>query len=49
MWVGQPVKQWWSLAFARGGKEEDFTNIMRYVEEQAGVEVRSRRNDPKPE
>ena len=49
MWVGQPVKQWWSLALARGGATEDFTNIMRYVEEQAGVEVRSRRNDPKPE
>ena len=49
MWVGQPVKQWWSLAFSRGGKEEDFSNIMRYVEEQAGVEVRSRRNDPKPD
>lgn len=49
MWVGQPVKQWWSLAFARGGRQEDFTNLMRYVEEQAGVEVRSRRNDPKPE
>lgn len=48
MWVGQPVKQWWSLALARGGETEDFSNIMRYVEEQAGVEVRSRRNDPKP-
>lgn len=48
MWVGQPVKQWWSLALARGGKEEDFSNIMRYVEEQAGVVVRGRRNDPKP-
>jgi len=48
MWVGQPVKQWWSLALSRGGETEDFSNIMRYVEEQAGVEVRSRRNDPKP-
>lgn len=48
MWIGQPVKQWWSLALARGGVEEDFSNIMRYVEEQAGVEVRGRRNDPKP-
>ena len=48
MWVGQPVKQWWSLALARGGATEDFTNIMRYVEEQAGVEVRGRKNDPKP-
>lgn len=49
MWVGQPVKQWWSLALARGGAQEDFSNIMRYVEEQAGVEVRSRKNDPKPD
>jgi len=48
MWVGQPVKQWWSLALARGGVTEDFSNIMRYVEEQAGVEVRTRKNDPKP-
>jgi len=48
MWVGQPVKQWWSLAHARGGATEDFSNIMRYVEEQAGVEVRTRKNDPKP-
>lgn len=48
MWVGQPVKQWWSLALARGGVEEDFSHIMRYVEEQAGVEVRGRKNDPKP-
>ncbi len=49
MWVGQPVKQWFSLALARGGPGEDFTNIMRYVEEQAGgIEVRSRKNDPKP-
>ncbi len=48
MWVGQPVKQWWSLALARGGVEEDFSNIMRYVEEQAGVVVRGRKNDPKP-
>jgi 3-hydroxyisobutyrate dehydrogenase-like beta-hydroxyacid dehydrogenase len=47
MWVGQPVKQWWALALARGGPQEDFSNIMRYVEEQAGVEVRSRKNDPK--
>lgn len=49
MWVGQAVRQWWSYAHARGGDGEDFTNIVRYMEEQAGVEVRSRRNDPSPE
>lgn len=48
MWVGQAVKQWWSYAYARGGKTEDFTSIVRYVEEPVGVEVRGRRNDPKP-
>jgi 3-hydroxyisobutyrate dehydrogenase-like beta-hydroxyacid dehydrogenase len=46
MWVANSVKQWWSYAFARGGKTEDFTNLMRYVEEASGVEVRGRRNDP---
>ncbi len=47
MWVGQPVKQWWSYALARGGNQEDFTHIVRYMEEGAGTEVRSRRNTPK--
>jgi len=48
MWVGQPVKQWWSYALNRGGTGEDFTHIVRYMEEQAGgTEVRSRRNAPK--
>ena len=46
MWVGQPVKQWWSYSLARGGVEEDFTNVIRYMEENAGIEVRSRRNAP---
>jgi 3-hydroxyisobutyrate dehydrogenase len=45
MWVASSVKQWWSYAFARGGKTEDFTNLMRYVEEPAGVTVRGRRNE----
>lgn len=45
MWVGQPVKQWWSYALNRGGNQEDFTHIVRYMEEGAGgVEVRSRKN-----
>lgn len=47
MWVAQSVKQWWSYAFARGGKEEDFTSLMRYVEEPAGVVVRGKRNAPR--
>ena len=47
MWVAQAAKQWWSYAFARGGKTEDFTNLMRYVEEQAGVTVRGTRNEPR--
>ncbi len=48
MWVGQPVKQWWSYSLARGGNQEDFTHMVRYMEEQAGgVEIRSRRNAPK--
>ena len=48
MWVGQPVKQWWSYALNRGGNQEDFTHMVRYMEEQAGgVEIRSRRNAPK--
>ena len=48
MWVGQPVKQWWAYSLARGGNQEDFTHMVRYMEEQAGgVEIRSRRNAPK--
>src|SRR5690606_12876186 len=46
MWVAQSVKQWWSYAYARGGKTEDFTALMRYVEEPAGVVVRGKRNTP---
>lgn len=46
MWVANSVKQWWSYAYARGGKTEDFTSLMRYVEEPVGIEVRSRKNAP---
>ena len=47
MWVANAAKQWWSYAYARGGKTEDFTSLMRYVEEQAGVTVRGKRNEPR--
>lgn len=47
MWTAQAAKQWWSYAYARGGKTEDFTSLMRYVEEQAGVTVRGKRNEPR--
>ena len=47
MWVGQAVRQWWTYSLARGGMEEDFTNIVRHMEEMAGVEVHSRRNAAK--
>ena len=47
MWVANAAKQWWSYAYARGGKTEDFTALMKYVEEQAGVTVRGKRNEPR--
>ena len=40
MWVGSAVRQLWAYTANRMGPDADFTNIVRTVEEWAGVEVK---------
>jgi len=40
MWVGSAVRQLWAYSAAHMGGETDFTNVVRCVEEWAGVEVK---------
>jgi len=40
MWVGAAVRQLWQFANAENGPSSDFTNIIRCIEEWAGVEVK---------
>jgi 3-hydroxyisobutyrate dehydrogenase-like beta-hydroxyacid dehydrogenase len=40
MWVGSAVRQLWQFANAANGPTSDFTNIVRCIEEWAGVEVK---------
>ena len=40
MWVGSAVRQLWQFANAANGPASDFTNIIRCIEEWAGVEVK---------
>ena len=40
MWVGSAVRQLWQFANAENGPASDFTNIIRCIEEWAGVEVK---------
>ena len=40
MWVGSAVRQLWQFANAQNGPASDFTNIIRCIEEWAGVEVK---------
>jgi 3-hydroxyisobutyrate dehydrogenase-like beta-hydroxyacid dehydrogenase len=39
MWLGSAVHQFWRYVVARGGGDEDFSAVVRYVEEWAGVQV----------
>ena len=41
MWVGGAVKMLWQLANSERGPQSDFTEIVRVIEEWAGVEVKS--------
>jgi len=43
MWLGQSVRQAWEFAITQGGGHLDFTALIKYMEEWAGVEVRSRK------
>jgi 2-hydroxy-3-oxopropionate reductase len=39
MWVGSSIKQYWNFVISQGGGDEDFTHIVKYIEQWAGVEV----------
>lgn len=41
MWVGTAVREMWKLAVATGGGDRDFTTIVQYFEDWAGVTVSS--------
>jgi 3-hydroxyisobutyrate dehydrogenase-like beta-hydroxyacid dehydrogenase len=41
MWVGSAVRMMWQLANSERGPRSDFTEIVRLVEEWAGVEVKA--------
>ena len=41
MWVGSAVKMLWQLANSERGPQSDFTEIVRVIEDWAGVEVKS--------
>jgi 3-hydroxyisobutyrate dehydrogenase-like beta-hydroxyacid dehydrogenase len=40
MWVGSAVRQLWQFANAQNGPASDFTNIIRCIEDWAGVQVK---------
>ncbi len=42
MWVGTAVRDLWKLADSARGPQSDFTEIVRCIEDWAGVEVKSR-------
>lgn len=42
MWVGSAVRMLWQLANSERGPDSDFTEIVRCIEDWAGVEVASR-------
>lgn len=39
MWVGSAVRQMWEFVVSQGGPEQDFTEIVKYVEDWAGTTV----------
>jgi 3-hydroxyisobutyrate dehydrogenase-like beta-hydroxyacid dehydrogenase len=45
MMVGAAVRQMWALTQAKYGADSDFSEIARVLEEWAGVEIKSRRNE----
>lgn len=46
MWAHETVGQLWRFAMTQGRGEDDFTSLIRMMEEWSGVEVRSRPRDP---
>ncbi|GAB1579287.1 NAD(P)-dependent oxidoreductase [Bordetella petrii] len=45
MWLGQSVRQAWEFAMTQGGEDQDFTALIRYMEDWAGARVRGRAAD----
>lgn len=45
MWVGQNTRQMWEYGLTQGGADEDFTALIRYMEDWAGTQVRGRAAD----
>jgi 3-hydroxyisobutyrate dehydrogenase-like beta-hydroxyacid dehydrogenase len=41
MWVGNAVRMMWQLANSELGPQSDFTEIVRLLENWAGVEVKA--------
>jgi 3-hydroxyisobutyrate dehydrogenase-like beta-hydroxyacid dehydrogenase len=41
MWVGGAVRMMWQLANSERGAKSDFTEIVRVIEDRAGIEVKS--------
>lgn len=41
MWITQQVREMWRFGMTQGGADADFTSLIRYMEQWAGVEVRS--------
>ncbi len=39
MWIGNAVKQMWLYGLSQGGPDEDFTAIVKHIEEWVGVTV----------
>lgn len=39
MWVGSAVRQMWEFVVSQGGPNQDFTEIVKYVEQWAGTTV----------
>lgn len=42
LWLGSSVYQLWTFAMSQGGAPEDFTTIVKYFEDWAGVEIAGR-------
>ena len=48
MWVGSIVGATWEFAMSQGGANEDYSTLIRHMEQWSGVQVRSRDVSTKP-
>jgi 3-hydroxyisobutyrate dehydrogenase-like beta-hydroxyacid dehydrogenase len=42
MWIGNAVKQLWLHGLSQGGHDQDFTELIKYLETWAGVTAAGR-------